>query len=356
MSREDKNESPSLIGHRIFFLVILFFSLFLAYKILGTFIHTIVLAIILTAVVHPLKAPLMRLYGGRPNATALTAVFIMVFLIVIPVFFFLSALVTQGIDTLKQINQWIGEGHLQELLKDPRILQYRSWLETKPDLLGFIEGDLSGYLMQLSRSFGKTILSRGAGLLRDMIGLGFHFLMMIFISFYLFRDGGKMLERINELVPLPEDQKRRIVERIKAVGRSALLGNFLTAVCQGTAGGIALEIVGFPGLFWGALMGFSSFVPIVGTAAIWIPASLYLALQGRWQSAVFLSLWGVFLIGSIDNFIRPFLMRGEGRMSPFYIFLAIIGGIRVFGLPGILYGPIILGFASVMLYIYQTEY
>lgn len=111
-----------------------------------------------------------------------------------------------------------------------------------------------------------------------------------------------------------------------------------------------------PALFWGTVMAFSSLIPVVGTALVWVPAAGYLAMAARWKSAIFLIIWGVVVVGSVDNFLRPFLMRGKEGVSPFYIFLTIIGGIQLFGLAGILYGPLILGFATVMLYIYQVEY
>jgi predicted PurR-regulated permease PerM len=192
--------------------------------------------------------------------------------------------------------------------------------------------------------------------MRDIARTVFHFFVMIFLAFYLVRDGEDMLRGIRDLSPLREDQENRILDKIKAVARSALLGNFMTAVCQGLVGGVGLAIVGIPAILWGTLMGFSSLIPIVGTSIVWIPAVAYLLLLGRWRSAIFLALWSIVLGSTIDNFLRPFLMRGQAKMSPFYIFLAIIGGISCFGVVGILYGPLILGFATVMLYIYQVEY
>jgi predicted PurR-regulated permease PerM len=104
------------------------------------------------------------------------------------------------------------------------------------------------------------------------------------------------------------------------------------------------------------VMAFASLIPIVGTALIWVPAAVYLVLLGKWGWALFLALWCILLVGAIDNFLRPFLMRSGAKMSPFYIFLAILGGVQFFGLAGILYGPLILSFAMIMLYIYGVEY
>jgi len=182
------------------------------------------------------------------------------------------------------------------------------------------------------------------------------FLIMFFVMFYLVRDGADLLKTLKVLSPLREDQEDRILARVRGVSRSVFLGSFVTAILQGIVGGIGLAIAGIPGLFWGAVMGFTSLIPVVGTALVWVPAAGYLVLAGHWKAAVFLILWSIVLVSSIDSFLKPFLMRGPGGLSPFYVFLAVMGGLQYFGLPGLLYGPLVLGFAAVILYIYEEEF
>jgi predicted PurR-regulated permease PerM len=174
--------------------------------------------------------------------------------------------------------------------------------------------------------------------------------------FYLVRDGQAMVRAAKDLVPLQEERKVRLLERIRSVAKTVLLGNLLTGLCQGLAGGVGLAVVGLPGLFWGAVMAVASLIPIVGTALVWVPATGYLLLSGRWTAALFLAAWSVLLVGSIDNFLRPFLMSGPGALPPFYVFLAVLGGLQYFGLAGVLYGPLVLAFTAVVLYIYKEEF
>jgi len=343
-------------GYRPFMLAVLFVSLYLAFQILRPFLDALILAIVLASIFYPFKPFLLRLFRGRENAVALTAVVALTILVIIPGLFFLSALVVQGIDAVNKANQWITEGNIQKILKDPQFLSFRAWFEEHPGVVEFIRKDLPGHLLKMSKDFGQVLLTRGAGLLKNVTAMIFYFFVMIFVLFYMVRDGEKMMRGVKDLSPLKDEQENRIVEKVRGVARSVLLGSFLTALCQGVVGGIGLAIVGIPPLFWGTLLGFSSLMPVVGTALVWVPATAYLALTGAWKSAVFFLLWSIVLVGSIDNFLRPFLMRGQGRMSPFYVFLAIVGGVNYFGIVGILYGPLILGFASVMLYIYRVEY
>lgn len=341
---------------RPFLLAMLFVSLFLVVLILRPFLHAIVISAILASLFYPLQLLLVRLYGGRRNAAALTVVATIILLVIIPLFFFTSALVAQGLDSINRINEWISAGNMQSLLENPKIKDYTIWIREHLDLYGFNEVNLQQYLLQASKQAGQFLLTHGVGLVRDVASMVFHFFVMMFLTFYLVRDGHEMLAGVKDLSPLREDQENRIIDTIRSVARSALLANFLTALFQGVAGGLGLAIVGIPALFWGTLIGVSSLIPLVGTAIVWIPAIGYLMLAGRWKAGIFLFLWAVFFVGSIDNFLRPFLMSGKEKMSPFYLFLAIIGGVSYFGLVGILYGPLILGFAAVMLYTYRAEY
>ena len=342
--------------YRPFLLVLLFFSLWLAYRILAPFQNALIFAAILASLLYPSHARLVKLYGGRRNLAAFTVIFGVVFLFLIPALFFISALVNQGFSSIAHINSWINAGNLQRLLDHPKLVEYTEWLRTH---LSFIELDktkLQQALVQIGKNFGQVILAQGASLLGNMAMLVTHFLIMIFVCYYLVRDGDKMLGIVKRLSPLKPSQEDRIIEKIRLVARSAILGSFITAMAQGLVGGIGLAIVGISGLFWGTIMGFCSFVPFFGTALVWIPSATYLLLMGKIKSAIFLVLWCMILVGSIDNFVRPFFMKEQAEMSPFYIFLAIIGGVRCFGLAGIIYGPLILAFAKVMLYIYEVEY
>lgn len=355
---EDHQQIPCTqnTGHRPFLLVLLIFSLYLAYLTLRPFLETIIFAVVFASLLYPLQVRLVSLYRGKKNLAALTVVFVLTFLIALPIFLFISALVNQGLDTMSRVNAWLSEGNLHKLMERKELLAVEEWLKQHLSFVDLEKIDLQSSLLGFTSNFGQFALRNAASILENVASQVSHFFVMIFVVFYLVRDGKGTLNTIKYLSPLREDQEDRIFEGIRLVARSVLLGSFFTALCQGLAGGIGMAIVGIPGLFWGTVMGFASLIPVVGTALVWGPAVIYLLLLGKWQSAVFLLIWSVLLVGSIDNFLRPFLMGGENNLSPFYIFLAIIGGVQYFGLAGILYGPLILTFAMVMLYIYSVEY
>jgi predicted PurR-regulated permease PerM len=343
-------------GYRAFLLVVLAVSFYLAYLILFPFIDTLILAIVLASMFNPLQVFLENRLKGRKNLAALIIVLVITFVIAIPVFVFTSTLVAQGLDTVNKTNEWVRAGKLQELVQDPRINEYLAKLQERFTFLEVTKTDISNGLLSLSKNIGQFLLGKVASILSNVASLVAHFFVMIFIAFYLVRDGGEMVSNIRHLTPLRAEQEDRIINGIRVVTKSVLLGTFLTAVCQGLAAGIALHFLDFPGLFWGTMTALSSLIPLVGTYLIWIPIAVYLALLGQTKAAVFLAVWSIVMSGIIENFFRPFLMKGKSKMSPFYIFLAILGGVQYFGLKGILYGPLILSFAMIMLFIYGVEY
>lgn len=343
-------------GYRAFLLVVLAVSLYLGYLILLPFIDTLILAIILASIFNPLQVYLDRRLNGRKNLAALIIALIITFVIAIPVFVFTSTLVAQGLDTVNRTNDWVRAGKLQQLVQDPRISEYLARLQERFPFLEVSKADIANDLLYLSRDMGQFLLGKVASILSNVASLVVHFFVMIFIAFYLVRDGREMVSSIRSYLPLRAEQEDRIINGIRVVAKSVLLGTFLTAICQGLVGGIAFEILNFPGLFWGTMTAFASLIPLAGTYLIWVPIALYLVLLGQVKSAVFLAVWSIGLSGIIENFIRPFLMKGKSKMPPFYIFLAILGGVQYFGLKGILYGPLILSFAMIMLFIYGVEY
>ncbi len=340
---------------RPFLLLILIGSLIMAFRLLQPFINPIILAIVLSALFHPLQRGLTKRFGHK----SITSIFILALislLIVLPVFLFLTALVDQGIQLSGSAKEWISSENLSHLEQHPYVRNSMAWIEEKIPYVKLEEIDLRKQVITVAKTLSESVVRYGAGMLGNVAMLLTNFFIMMFIVFYLLRDGEAMIKRLKHLSPLREDQEDRIFAKITAVSRSVLMGSMLTAVLQGIVGGIGMAIVGIPGVFWGTMLAFASLVPVVGTALIWIPATGYLLLLGHWKSAIFFGLWSAIVVGSIDNFLRPLFMRGSAGMSPFWIFLAILGGVQIFGLAGLLYGPLVIGFAMIMLLIYEEEF
>lgn len=362
-----RNLQPATPGkfnfsHYFLFCLILL-VLFACYNIIKPYLHSILLAMILSAVFNPVHAGIVTLVKGRENLGAFLSCLLLTLVVVLPLILVSFALIRQGVQSFAGIQEWIAQGGISKLTEHPYVLIFIKRIETLlPDVQKVLPDidpqklKLDQVLLQAATSAGKTLMSQGGHLAGNMASFSGKFFLMIFTFFFMVRDEKQIISRILHLIPLNSRQENEIMEKIKSVARSALFGTFATSVAQGLAGGIAFWIAGLPGLFWGTVMAFASLVPLVGTALVWVPAAIYLFVSGKPALGIFMVLWCVLIVGSIDNFLRPLFMQGSSEMSTPVIFFSIIGGMNYFGLIGLLYGPLIFALAIVLLYIYNIEF
>jgi predicted PurR-regulated permease PerM len=334
----------------------LLLALYGSYLLVAPYLGAIVLAFVLSLLCYPVHHWISNKMPTKPNLAATLSCLLLVLVILVPASLVFAALVQQGLLVTKQIYLWLGQGGAEQLLLHPYLQQLQALAADKlpGDLL--TPRQIIERLSEFAAGFSKELLNLSTKMLGDLTGLLFSFVLMLFVLYFLLRDHDKIVAAIQHYIPLSRSQKDALLSEAKLVARSAVLGSVLTAIAQGLAGGIAMAIVGFPGLFWGTMMAFASFIPAVGTALIWLPASLYLFFTGDWGWGLFLAGWGVLVVGSIDNVLRPILMQGSSNMSTLLIFLALLGGIQLFGLIGVIYGPIIFALTLVLLRLYTIEF
>ncbi len=337
-------------------LVLLLASLVLAYRIVRPFLHPILLAVILAPMVFPVFAFFRARLKGRQGIAAFLTCVVLVLVMLGPAALLLTALVTQGIESVTAIQAWVEAGKLDELRTTPWVERARPLLQRYLPLVDPDRIDLAAVLLEVSKRIGSFLLTKGGAVLSGTGWLLGQMVLMLFVLFYLLCEGERILARLRHLSPLRASQDQLLLERLRAVSRSAVVGAFATAVAQGIAGGIGLALVGIPGLFWGTVMAFSSLIPVVGTTLVWGPAAVYLLLAGRPLAALFLVLYSAVVVGSIDNFLRPILMRGQAGMSSVVLFFAILGGVQAFGLLGVIYGPLVFTLVAAFLDLYAAEY
>lgn len=341
---------------RTVLVVLLLATLFLAFRILRPYLNPILLAGITAMLVHPLFRWLRARLRGRASLASLLTLLLVVLAVVGPLTLMGIALVDQGLQSAEAIQSWVQAGNLDRLLQEPWAERVAAFTNRYLPLVDPQRLDLKALLLGLSQKVGALLLAGGGAILSSTGVILGQFVLYLFVLFYAVRDGEEILAGLRRLSPLRGSQEDRLWERVRDVSRSALVGAFGTAAAQGVVGGVGLAICGFPALFWGTVMAFASLIPVVGTAIVWIPAAAYLALTGRPGMAAFLAVWCGVGVGSIDNFLRPLLMKGGAEMSTLWVFFAVLGGMQLFGLPGLIYGPLVFGLCAVLLYLYQLEF
>ena len=341
-------------------------SLIGVFFILKPFLAPIVLALLLATVFGPMHRRIRARLPRWPNLAALLSVIVVTAVIIVPAGLFTAALAREGVTAFERTRAWIEEGrfraaleneHVRQFLASPRLARVRTALTEEfsgKDHGGRTTGAmLIEWCTKLINYSSRNLLPLLSNIILQILNFG----VMLFVMFYAFRDGGKMLAYVRQVVLLSASHGQMVLDRIKGITRAILLGTFVTAAAQAAVAFVGFLIVGLPGaFFWAVMLGAASMVPVVGTALVWMPAVLYLFLVGNTGSAVFLLVWCMLVVASLDNILKPLLMKGQSGMSTLVVFFAILGGVRLFGPMGIIYGPLIFGVGAMLLYIYRFEH
>jgi len=181
----------------------------------------------------------------------------------------------------------------------------------------------------------------------------FHLSVTILAMFYLFRDGDSIVKRLRELLPFEDAHRERMIREARDLVFASVTSSMAAAVAHGVMGGLAFALTGVHApIFWGVMMGFFSLVPVVGSSLIWVPAALSLVVGGHIARGVILVVICGLLVGLVDNVIRPWLISGRAEMGGLVVFISVLGGISVFGMLGVVLGPIVVATAASLLDLY----
>lgn len=342
-------------SNRVVLLIFLGVTLYACYWMVKPFLEPIIMAILIGLLAFPLHQRLVIALRGRNTTAALVSCLALYLILVIPILTLLVAVLKQGVDYSVVVKDWATQENIQQLMSQHWVQEVRSWM-TKVLPEGALDPEtIRTRALAAAGLMGRQFASVSTTMLGSLTHLLVNFLLLFFVLFFVLRDHDKLIAFLHRALPLSRTQEETLFQEVKVVSKSALLGSLLTAVTQGIVGGFGLWLAGFPGIFWGSVMAFTSLIPFVGTALIWVPAALYLLVTGEWEWSVFMLLWGVLVVGSIDNFLRPMFMQGAS-MNTVVVFFSLIGGLQVFGLVGLIYGPLIFSIALVLFKLYEREF
>lgn len=329
--------------------------------IFSPFIMVLILAAILVTVFYGAYQKILSLVYNRKILASLIATFLIIVLIVVPLLVFVVLLGSQARDVYVYIVEQVRTGALDWLIKwSPGGFIYDSiWFlrEHLQGLIDFESIDLKKSIMDFAWTVTDWLVKQSTTLLKGFFWMLINFVVLGFSMFFMFKDGELIIERIKTLSPLPSEHEEELFKKFREISNATLYGIFLTAIVQGTLGGIGFAIAGIPNaLFWGTAIGVFSLVPVIGTGTIWLPAAILLLASQSWFGGIFLLFWGAGVVSTVDNFIRPYLISGKTKMNQLLMFLAVFGGIFAFNLIGVIIGPLVLTLFFAFLHIYETEY
>jgi len=309
----------------------------LFFSMIHQFLMAIFLAGLFSALARPVYRYLKFRFGGRRHLASVTTMLLMIVLVLIPLMFLIGIIVGQAIDVGQSVTPWV-----KQLIDQPdRLTAYLEHLPFYDQLVPYRELILEK-AGQLVGSTSKLIVN---GLSFATLGTA-NFLFMTFVflyTMYFFQmDGVKLIRKILYYLPLGSDDESLMLEKFTSVTRATLKGSLLIGILQGGLAGIAFAIAGINNaVFWGTVMAVLSIIPSIGSALIWGPACAILIIQGSIGAGVGLLIFCGLVVGSLDNVLRPILVGKDTKMHELMIFFGTLGGIMMFGIPGIFIGPLI---------------
>ncbi len=310
--------------------------------------------VIIALLFHPVHVRLLKVMSHRRTPAALLTLAIAVIVVVLPLSLLAASMVTEASALVQRLQS--GETNpvraLQVLFD---ALPY--WIRSLLDRFGMVNFDsVQNRLTAALSQGGKVIAAQAIGIGQDTFQFVAAVVISIYVAFYMIRDGGVILHRMRQQLPLAPEKNRELTDRFTTVVRATVKGNILVALIQGALGGLAFWYLGMTApVLWAVLMAFLSLLPAVGAALVWLPVAMYLLAAGSWQDALALGLWGVFVIGLVDNFLRPILVGKDTRMPDYVVMLTTLGGIAVFGINGFVLGPTIAAMAMAVWHISQDS-
>lgn len=319
-------------------------GIYLCYLLAAPFFPAFVWALALAVLFTPLHRWLESKIR-HPTLAATICVLVAALVVVVPAMFVAERIIGEAARGAETIKAMVESGEWRRAFEaHPLIAPVGHWIERQFDLPGMVNTAAS-WLTGTAASFVQ-------GSVLQLIGM----VLTFYILFYFLRDRSAVLESLRSLSPLSEAEMNRMFDGVSDTVHATLYGTLAVAVVQGTLGGLMFWWLGLPApLLWGIVMALLAVVPVLGAFVIWIPAAIFLFLEGSGGKALLLTLWGAIVVGGIDNLLYPMLVGKRLKMHTVLAFVSIVGGLIVFGASGLILGPVIFTVTRLLLEIWSGQ-
>ena len=334
--------SQKRLGTALFYGIVILLA-YLVFLVFQPFLVALAWAAVLVVVSYPVYAQLARRWG--PTGAALATTTGVTLILIVPILFVMGAFVRQAVDAVQSIQLGVAAGHYSWISN--------FWARLQERYPNVALRDLTGILHHYAELAAAYVGQRLGTVLRHTAEFLFHLAVTILAMFYLYRDGDSIMARLRELLPFEEEHRERMVEETRELIFVSVISTLAAAATHGILGGVAFAIAGIRApVFWGVMMAFFSLVPVVGSSLIWVPIAVSLMVSGHLGPGIFVLIVCAVVVALVDNFIRPWLISGRAQMGGLVVFISVLGGIAVFGMLGVVLGPIVVAMAASLLDLY----
>ncbi len=339
-----------------FFLACFVGALLLLGWLMMPFVAILVLGAVVSGLFHPLYRLLCVRLKARPWLASLGTCIVIFFVLFVPVALFVGSLGQQAFGLYQMARDAVISEQITALLNDTQVLE-----RANTYLAGFnfeLTGEeLKRFATEVIRYIASFLYDQSKAIASNTLLFVVNFILMLMVCFFLLIDGERLVGYVVDLSPLPVQQERMLIGKFKEMSGAILVVNGVCGVIQGLLGGLIFWAYGFQSSFlWGVIMGLLAFLPILGIGLVFVPAAVFLFLKGNITGSFFLLLIYAVLSGGTEYLLKPRLVGRRVKMHPLLVFFAIIGGLKLFGILGIIYGPLIVTAFLTLAEIYRTNY
>ena len=319
-------------------------ALYLCYLLLRPYTTPILFAIVIAIVFYPVHRRTQQLVRGR-NLSAGISVAATFVLSVVPLTFLLIAISHELTDLYRTLMNKSGSGSMLAyvLQRGDQMILWASRRYSIPAV------DLHDMLARRLETASAELVRLGASLVTNAFSFIVDTVIALVILFFLYRDGEKGVSKVMAALPLPQERLSELRQRVTSTVVANFYGGVAVGAFQGTLTGLSFWVLGLESpVLWGVVTGFFSLVPVVGSGLVWVPASIVLMLTGHVGKGVVLAVLGIAVIGTVDNIVRPLIIRRSVRLHTLLVFFALLGGVQMFGVLGLFVGPVILSVTAAL--------
>ena len=335
------------------FLVILVTVISVAFlAVVRSFLLTILVAAILSVLVHPSYERLVRLFHGRRRLASGATIVVMLVIVLGPVLGLLGVIVNQAVGVTQNLRPTVDRLMNEPLYVDELLRGIPGYDQVAPYRQQIVRGAAN-----VVNAIGGFFVSSLSDTTRGTVSFVFHFFLALYTMFFLLTDGPGMRDAILSHLPLSERESALMRQRFMSITRATVRGTLVVGLVQGSLAGLAFWVVGIPQtLFWTTVMVVLSVLPVIGSAIIWVPACIILLASGKVAAGLGLALFCALIVGSVDNVLRPRLVGQDTQMHELVILFSTLGGIATFGIVGFVIGPILAGLFQTSWNIFAVAY
>jgi len=324
--------------HHYVLIGLLLTLLYLAFLVIQPFFTYLILGLILVYLLFPVHKHLTARLGNKRWASVLLLLLVFVIL-VLPSGFIISKLVAQSVDA------------------------YNMFSRLQVNVPSIIENPASGYALNLdeivqaiARNIKDYIVNQAPSILGSIADIVLGLFIMFFFMYFAFLNGENWIRMLRKNLPLETEHRERLFNRMGSITSAVVYGQFLTAVIQGGLGGLMFLVFGLSNpIFWGVIMIILSFLPVVGTPIVWLPAGIIELLNGHYIAGIGVLLIGSIIIMNVDNVVRPYLISSRDKLNSMLVLLGVLGGLKLFGFIGILLGPLLLALLQTVIELFREH-